>query len=207
MPIRIRCDHCSAKLSVATRKAGMTIRCPGCKNEIIVPAAEAAGSAPPRSRWDAEEEDDDDEGFSMRSPDLDDEGMDLTPMVDVTFLLLIFFMITASFTIKKTLAIPPPDLDETGSQSIIDKKDLEEDSLMVDVDAKGIISIEGEVLSDRSQLEVKLREMSREHDKKEILITLHYLAEHELTVMIVDAAKEAGIQKIRAAIEPGSKPE
>ena len=33
--------------------------------------------------------------------------LDMTPMVDVTFLLLIFFMVTASFTLQKSLAQPP----------------------------------------------------------------------------------------------------
>ena len=35
--------------------------------------------------------------------------MDMTPMVDVVFLLLIFFMLTASFTMQKSLNIPKPE--------------------------------------------------------------------------------------------------
>ena len=43
--------------------------------------------------------------------------MDMTPMVDVTFLLLIFFMVTAAFTMQKSFEIPTPKTDhrETGS--------------------------------------------------------------------------------------------
>ena len=59
----------------------------------------------------AEEDDDEDEGWG-RSRGGDDEEMDLTPMVDVTFLLLVFFMITASFSIQKTLEVPPPNPDQ-----------------------------------------------------------------------------------------------
>lgn len=34
------------------------------------------------------------------------DALDMTPMVDVTFLLLIFFMVTASFSLQKSIAMP-----------------------------------------------------------------------------------------------------
>ncbi len=37
----------------------------------------------------------------------EDEEMDITPMIDVTFLLLIFFMVTSNMEKSATLAIPP----------------------------------------------------------------------------------------------------
>jgi len=37
----------------------------------------------------------------------EDEEMDITPMIDVTFLLLIFFMVTSNMERGATLAIPP----------------------------------------------------------------------------------------------------
>jgi len=63
----------------------------------------------------AEDDDDDEEGFGSRADD--EEELDLTPMVDVTFLLLIFFMITASFSIQKTLSVPPPDPEKEGAST------------------------------------------------------------------------------------------
>ena len=33
---------------------------------------------------------------------------DMTPMVDVTFLLLIFFMVTAAFTMQRSMVVPSP---------------------------------------------------------------------------------------------------
>ena len=41
MPILFRCNRCQQKLSVSTRKAGTTIRCPKCERHIIVPIPEA----------------------------------------------------------------------------------------------------------------------------------------------------------------------
>ena len=196
MPIRIRCENCNAKLSVASRKAGMTIRCPGCKSEIQVPEPEpelvgaaAASAIPPATLggWDDDDDDDDedDEDFSLRSADTEFEEMDLTPMVDVTFLLLIFFMITASFTIQKTLQFPPPEKDEEGAA--IDpkpKEEFKEDSVIVDIDENGGITVEGSLVSDRSALVAAIENAraGTSQIKDSILITRHYFCPHEASV-------------------------
>jgi biopolymer transport protein ExbD len=54
------------------------------------------------------------EQVSFKKNELPKDDMDMTPMVDVTFLLLIFFMITASFSSEKVFEKPPP-LSETPS--------------------------------------------------------------------------------------------
>jgi len=41
-----------------------------------------------------------------------EDELDMTPMVDVTFLLLIFFMVTASFTLQKSIPQPPAASDD-----------------------------------------------------------------------------------------------
>ena len=46
----------------------------------------------------------------------EDDGLDMTPMIDCTFLLLIFFMITASFHLQKGLEFPR-DQSESKSTS------------------------------------------------------------------------------------------
>ena len=52
--------------------------------------------------------DDSEVSFSNKDGDRADSDMDMTPMVDVTFLLLIFFMVTAAFSLQKSLQIPAP---------------------------------------------------------------------------------------------------
>ena len=44
-----------------------------------------------------------------------DDELDMTPMVDVTFLLLIFFMITAAFALQKSIEIPKTATDEAST--------------------------------------------------------------------------------------------
>ena len=48
-------------------------------------------------------DDDDDDGYVVKPKEpIPEDELDMTPMVDVTFLLLIFFMVTASFTRSKS---------------------------------------------------------------------------------------------------------
>jgi phage FluMu protein Com len=56
MPIRFRCQHCNQLMGIARRKAGMTVTCPTCRAQLVVPQAEAeakpgapASPAPPTS--------------------------------------------------------------------------------------------------------------------------------------------------------------
>jgi len=51
------------------------------------------------------------------------EDMDMTPMVDVTFLLLIFFMVTASFTLQKSVPLPVSQTANPGRPT--EKTDIE----------------------------------------------------------------------------------
>ncbi len=43
MPVRFRCETCHGKLSIATRKIGMTVECPRCRESMIVPSASQIG--------------------------------------------------------------------------------------------------------------------------------------------------------------------
>jgi len=218
MPIRLRCPHCNAKLSIASRKAGQTINCPGCNTSIEVPPSEDTAppqkhppqtAAPEGRRAAGEMPEDDEGGVTFRRPDSEFEEMDLTPMVDVTFLLLIFFMITASFTIQKTLRFPPPEPEKEGvSQTPQKPEDFKETSVMIEIDENNQFTVDGETVADRSALsDVIRRKMYAEsRPKTEVVIVRHYFSSHEMTVLAADAAMEAEIQKIRMGIKPGTAP-
>ena len=59
--------------------------------------------------------------------------MDMTPMVDVTFLLLIFFMVTASFQLQKSIEMPRQQTDAPSTQAIEeDPEELDQVELQID---------------------------------------------------------------------------
>ena len=54
-------------------------------------------------------DDDDDDDFTLPRKKRDDEEMDITPMIDITFLLLIFFVVCSTMDPTKIGSIPEAD--------------------------------------------------------------------------------------------------
>jgi biopolymer transport protein ExbD len=130
MAIRFQCPNCSSIRSVHERMSGHEVICPNCDATIKIPAVDvesiqsaeqSENELPAIELFESDElieptiiEDvafEIDSDLEEESPvtvkfakkELPKDDMDMTPMVDVTFLLLIFFMITASFTTEKAL--------------------------------------------------------------------------------------------------------
>lgn len=149
----------------------------------------------------ADDDDDDEEDESWGGSRAgDDEEMDLTPMVDVTFLLLVFFMITASFSIQKTLEVPPPNPDESGASQSQKIEDMEEKSVLVHIDSRNVISVDDEPLNDPT----RLADIMRSKRMSEVLITAHENSTHDMLTKVIDASNEVGMQKIRVGIVKGN---
>lgn len=47
MPIRFRCRHCNQLMGIARRKAGMTVACPTCHAQVVVPPSDSEAAADP----------------------------------------------------------------------------------------------------------------------------------------------------------------
>ncbi len=178
------------------------------QNEIVPPESRSESGAEEQDIQSVEELfvpgdtiDDDDGGDSpltiRRHNHLDDE-MDLTPMVDVTFQLLIFFMVSASFSLQKSIEVPTPDPDQKGaSQQVQTIDDLHGTSIIVKIDASNTIWIDDEPLSDVNRLADTLRDKMRREQKTELLVTADNQSLHRTIIAVIDAANEVGMQKIR----------
>lgn len=217
MPIVFRCSECGQKLSVSRRKAGQPVDCPQCAQRILVPEVESAAlaeeqdqpTARPRSDiqelspWESDEPrnpwlDDEDEepDFKLSRGAIDDEGLDMTPMVDVTFLLLIFFMITASFAIQKSMQTTPPQPEEEGvSQNV--QEDVEDESVIVEIDAENNIRVDDVAVAGIGELIDVLTGKRAGEGKTDMMIEVHELAKHGTVVAVTDAGLEADMQRIR----------
>lgn len=153
--------------------------------------------------YDEYDEDEEDEEqryapLSIRRRSRGDEEMDLTPMVDVTFQLLIFFMVSASFSLQKSIEVPLPDPDQQGaSQQVQIMEDLLGTSIIVKIDDSNTIWIDDEPLADAAQLAETLRDKMRKEQKTELLVTADSQSQHRHVIAVIDAANEVGMQKIR----------
>jgi biopolymer transport protein ExbD len=131
-------------------------------------------------------------------PSVDDE-LDMTPMVDVVFLLLIFFMVTAAFAQQKALEIPPTRDNEAAQSRTLDE--FSEDTIIVRVDGDNIFWVSCPAWSEE-------RESPSAHD---MLITLREArqpggagAPAAPTTLLVLASEDATYEKVVAALDAGS---
>lgn len=215
MPIRYYCSSCRQLLSIATRKAGQSVDCPQCGAPTIVPPADrlealspspVAATAPEQPGTgietgvpDAGPAPAEAPAFQLRRRETEVDEMDLTPMVDMTFLLLIFFMITASFSLQKSIEVPRPSPEQKGAaQTTFTLDDLQANAVIVRIDDRNAITVDDEPVPDPSKLARILR-TALSVARNELVLSADAAALHETVIAVIDAANEAGMQRIRLA--------
>ena len=142
--------------------------------------------------------------FSRPASDLESE-MDMTPMVDVTFLLLIFFMVTAAFTMQKSFRLPTPR-QEQASSNPKSLEDFEEDPayVIVRIDEYNTFHVAAASWDDEQEapstqdLLIQLRR-AREADRgaTRLLVMAHGDAAHEKVVTAMDAGNDVGMEEVK----------
>ncbi len=171
------------------------------RERFELPPTPAAEARIDRTTSVHETEDDADDGsFPQQAPRFQQDELDLTAMVDVVFQLLIFFMVTASFSLQKTIEVPTPDQPKQGvSAALQPLEELQDVAILVKIDDRNAVTIDDEPLGDLSQLTNTLREHMRRDQKSELILTAARNATHRTVIAVVDAANEAGMQRIRMA--------
>ncbi len=151
----------------------------------------------------------DEEQFSLsRSGPMTVEELDLAPMVDVALQLVLFFMVTATTVLYKSLEIPkpstepPPAAVTQGRSRTLD--DLKDDFILVEIDANNAVKVDREqVAADREKLVERLTAARQKLPRNAILLSTDYRTLHRFAVMACDAANEIGLQiKVAAPAPP-----
>ncbi len=152
----------------------------------------AAAVAPPTVQPPVKEvEQGDGEAISFREPRTADVPVDLTPMVDVTFQLLLFFMLTATFTLQKSIELPTPS-EEQGTATI---EQLLRDSIIIEVDDNNVYWVDDQKV-DAGELVRRLTQIRRRQNKTSAIVIGSENAHHAAVVTALDAAQQAGIENI-----------
>ncbi|NQT15742.1 MAG: biopolymer transporter ExbD [Planctomycetes bacterium] len=192
MPIRFQCNHCSRTLTADENRVGMKFTCPSCGSDSEVPRpqeqqAPAAGPPPVEPGEEVEP-------VKFGAKRAEDEGIDMTPMVDVTFLLLIFFMVTAAFSLQKSIEIPAPDQEESSTQArTIEDLENDDDYIIIRIAKDNTVWVNEQEAPSEQEVLVRLRE-AREgkagtttEGPTSLLVLADQDARHETVVMCLDA--------------------
>ena len=119
-------------------------------------------------------------------------NVELTPLIDVVFLLLIFFMVSTTFVRETQLKIELPEAN--GEVQQVDPGTIE-----IVIDRRGDYSVSGRLLvsSDKKTLVRALQEVKDpEHTSTRVVITADALASHQAVVQAMDAAGTVGLTQI-----------
>ncbi len=148
---------------------------------------------------EADAEEDADISFLEKGKIVEDD-LDMTPMVDVTFLLLIFFMVTASFTLQKSIQQPPSQIEDP-STNVAVEEETEEDYVEVIIDQTNTYLVttrdadEVEAPSDR-EMRARLRDAKNSTGTNRLIIRAHVDSMHGKVVTVWDAGISAGMERI-----------
>ena len=130
--------------------------------------------------------------------------MDMTPMIDITFLLLIFFMITATFDLQKGLAFPPEKGPTPENEPAPGLAAVQQQQLVLKIGANDTFQLLGDNQQPGPEISAEdlvdtLREKSQAETKSKLLILPHDSASHEAVVLAIDSSAQAGITEISIA--------
>ena len=117
-----------------------------------------------------------------------EESVNLTPLIDVVFLLLIFFMVSTTFTKETQLTI---DLPEADSEL---REQTEKLTLEVIVNAEGNYLVNSHALINNSlkTLKAALSKESGGDSSLPLIITADANTSHQAVVRVMDAAGQLG---------------
>lgn len=119
-------------------------------------------------------------------------GMNMTPMIDCVFLLLIFFMVTTVFKNPSKLTVTLPTAENY--------KKLDKKQLNCEVDAEGRIALNSQDVTLDSFDAVLISE-KKTTGTNSMVIKADVATKHGLILKIMKLAKSVGIETIALAIE------
>lgn len=115
--------------------------------------------------------------------------IDLTPMLDVVFILLIFFIVTSTFAREEAIGLeppPPPAPEEQQQQNQVP-------AILIYVDESNLITINGRI-ADISSVRANIERVIAETPNSSVIIQAHPKTKSGVVVKIRDEAYNAGFR-------------
>ena len=118
--------------------------------------------------------------------------INMTPLIDMVFILLIFFIVTTSF-VKETSV----DVNRPSAKTAV-KKELA--NIMVTITASGEIYMDGRVI-DRRALRANVERMHADNPEGAVIIQADKDAKTGILIEVMDQARLAGVANVSIAAE------
>lgn len=129
--------------------------------------------------------------MKFRRQRTEDEGINLTPLIDVVFLLLIFFMVSTTFTKRTQLSVDLPEA--VGEQNSELPKQIE---IMIAADGSYAVNNQVLVNNKLDTLKAAITKLSEGNNKVPLVITADAKTPHQAVVQAMDAAGQLGFAQL-----------
>lgn len=120
----------------------------------------------------------------------EDNEINLTPMLDVVFIMLIFFIVTASFIKEAGIDVNRPDAPT--SESIADA------NILIAISSNDEIWIDKRMIDPRA-VRPNIERLHAENPKGSVVIQADQKSTNNTLVIVMDAARQAGVYNISLA--------
>ena len=124
----------------------------------------------------------------------EDAAIDMTPMLDIVFIMLIFFIVTTVFVKEAGIQVNKPG----ASESIMPKNA----NIFIAINERGEVWIDKHLV-DIDTVRANLERLMAEQPSDVIIVQADVNAEHGVVIEVMDQIKAAGIDRISIATEGG----
>lgn len=133
--------------------------------------------------------------MKFQRPQMEEPTVELTPLIDVVFLLLIFFMVSTTFTRESQLSI---DLPEASTEPASGET---QQGVEISITESGEFAVNNQTLvnSQPATLRAALRKIAGSDTRQPVLISADAKAPHQAVVTAMDIAGQLGFTRLRIA--------
>ena len=124
-------------------------------------------------------------------------GINVTPLVDIALVLLIIFMVTATYIVALTLKVELPKA-RTGEETPVS-------TLALTLGRQGDVLLNGKAVDDEGIRAAVRKEMTEKKDVQ-VIISADREVRHGTVVRYIDLAKQLGVFKFAINIEDAGGP-
>ena len=128
--------------------------------------------------------------FLQNTPVDEESSVDITPMLDVVFIMLIFFIVTATFIKEAGIDVDKP----SAATAIVQEKA----SILVAIDANNNVWINRRQVDVRSVRSI-IERLHAENPKGTVVIQADRESKNDTLVQVMDASRRAGVYDIALA--------
>jgi biopolymer transport protein ExbD len=124
-------------------------------------------------------------------------GINVTPLVDITLVLLIIFMVTAKLIVSRAIPFDLPKAATGSATQVV---------FTVSLDEKGRVRAEGAEMSDDESLRRAAREALARDAELRTIVQAPTAVPHGAVIHVLDELRQAGIRRIAFGVDKAKEP-